>query len=427
MENKESEVSLKKRYQPLAVAAGLGSVLGSGIIVGMSSTITVWQEGLNLSNTQVGVISGALTFAIAFGSLIAGFVTNMLGLVKTFNWTNAIYAIGALICVFAPNYFVLLVGGIVTGFASGLDLPISLTMISHDAPNDKTSSELIASTQIFWQIGVFASYGAAFVVSKMSGALGARVVFACLAIVAIFIWLWRTFSTKFRIFHEEGNKRQIERDSKKIGHENISVKSVFFGENKKMYVQMFTCIMAFYICWNLLANTFGQFQTFMLVQAKASQTFATGAGLILNFVSLFATMIFAKFAGGKYRNIFFVAGMTVQFVSMLSLAILSHALWPIVIAIGIMSIGSNIAGEAIYKVWTQEAFPIEIRSSVQGFIGGFSRFLCGLFAFITPSLVVQSIIKTTMFGFSVMIALAFTAGIVIFKLERKYKIRREDE
>lgn len=32
-------------YMPLAVAAGIGSMLGSGIIVGLSATITVWQNG----------------------------------------------------------------------------------------------------------------------------------------------------------------------------------------------------------------------------------------------------------------------------------------------------------------------------------------------------------------------------------------------
>ena len=183
----------------------------------------------------------------------------------------------------------------------------------------------------------------------------------------------------------------------------------------------------FYICWNLLANTFGQFQTFMLVQAHASQSFATGAGLVLNFISLFATMAFAKAAGSKYRNVYFVIGMAIQFIAMFSLAILSHALWPIVIAIGVMSIGSNIAGEAIYKVWTQEAFPIETRSAIQGFIGGFSRFLCGVFAFVTPALVVQSVIKKTMFGFSGMILVAFVFGLIMIKLEKKYNIRQDQK
>lgn len=59
-------------YMPLAFAAGIGSMLGSGIIVGLSATIVVWQEGLGLDTTQVGLLSGILTFAIAFGSLFGG-------------------------------------------------------------------------------------------------------------------------------------------------------------------------------------------------------------------------------------------------------------------------------------------------------------------------------------------------------------------
>lgn len=51
-------------YMPLAFAAGIGSMLGSGIIVGLSATIVVWQEGLGLDTTQVGLLSGILTFAI---------------------------------------------------------------------------------------------------------------------------------------------------------------------------------------------------------------------------------------------------------------------------------------------------------------------------------------------------------------------------
>ncbi|WP_301205887.1 hypothetical protein, partial [uncultured Dubosiella sp.] len=62
----------KQAYRSLIVSAGLGSILGSGIIVGLASTITVWQKGLSLTDGQVGLISGSLTFAIALGSLLAG-------------------------------------------------------------------------------------------------------------------------------------------------------------------------------------------------------------------------------------------------------------------------------------------------------------------------------------------------------------------
>mgnify|MGYP000016550006 FL=1 len=82
-------------YMPLAFAAGIGSMLGSGIIVGLSATIVVWQEGLGLDTTQVGLLSGILTFAIAFGSLFGGRLADKIGRVLFFNWINLFYAIGA--------------------------------------------------------------------------------------------------------------------------------------------------------------------------------------------------------------------------------------------------------------------------------------------------------------------------------------------
>ena len=159
-------------YMPLAVAAGIGSMLGSGIIVGLSATITVWQKGLGLDAGQVGILSGVMTFAIAFGSLFGGRLADRIGRVLVFNWINLLYAIGAVVCVIAPDFTVLLVGLVIAGLASGADLPISMTIVSHDAPNDKVAAQLVSTTQVFWQIGVFISFICAFLVSTMQGATG---------------------------------------------------------------------------------------------------------------------------------------------------------------------------------------------------------------------------------------------------------------
>lgn len=180
-----------KKYAPLVGAAGIGSMLGSGIIIGLSATITVWQAGLGLTEGQVGILSGALTFAIAAGSLLAGTISKGMGLIRAFNSLNILYAAGALICVLSGNFPMLLAGLVLAGFASGADLPISLTVISHDAPDERTSAGMVSSTQIFWQIGVFASYIMAFIVSTVEGDLGARIVFGLLGGIAAAAFLWR--------------------------------------------------------------------------------------------------------------------------------------------------------------------------------------------------------------------------------------------
>lgn len=233
MDTNGKQQSLVKKYSPLATAAGVGSMLGSGCIVGLSATIPVWQKGLNLSAGQVGLISGALTFAIAFGSLFAGQITKIFGLIRAFNWINLFYAIGAAICVFSGNFVALLLGVIVMGIASGADLPISLTVVSHDAPDEKTSASLVSSTQIFWQIGIFISYICSFLLSGVNGVLGARIVFVILLVFSIFAWVWRTVSKKFRMFHEEGAARQSALNLVS-NQQKISLKEIFSGNNAKI-------------------------------------------------------------------------------------------------------------------------------------------------------------------------------------------------
>ena len=418
---KNNQETSAKKYRPLVLGAGIGSMLGSGIIVGLSATITVWQNGLQLSNEAVGILSGALTFAIAFGSLLAGRITKSLGLIRAYNLINLFYAVGAGICVLSGNFTMLLAGLVLAGFASGADLPISLTVISHDAPDERTSAGLISATQIFWQIGVFMSYICSFIVSKMSGAAGARVVFSILAVLAAVTFFWRSTSASFKKFHEEGDAYRAA-ENKGSTKEDISIKELLFGSGKKKYVSLFSCILVFYICWNLLANTWGQFQTFTLVQANASQSFATGAGIILNVIGLITTSMFAKMAGGKRRNQAFVMGILIQFLAMLGMALSGSSLWPIVICIGCYNLGNPLAGEAIYKVWTQESFPSEVRASLQGFINGFSRLCCGLFAFITPTLVLPGHIRMTMFGFAGIVLLSAAAGFMMIRLQKRYGI-----
>lgn len=369
--------SSTKKYMPLVGAAGIGSMLGSGIIIGLSATITVWQEGLVLSTGEVGILSGALTFAIAAGSLLAGNLTKLMGLIRAFNYMNILYAAGALICVLSGSFPMLLIGLILTGFASGADLPISLTVISHDAPDEKTSAGLVASTQVFWQIGVLGSYAMAFIVSAVEGAKGAS---------------------------------------------EVSFTSLFKGDSKSKYLSFFLCIIIFYVCWNLPANTFGQFQTYMLVKADASQALATGCGIALNIAGLICGILFASAAGSKHRNKFFYVGIVIQAAAMIGIALGGGALFMIVAMIACYNIGNQFAGESIYKVWTQESFPSEARASMQGFINGFSRLCCGLFALVTPYLVVPERIQTTMYGFAIIVLISTAAGTIMLRLQKKYGV-----
>ena len=283
---------------------------------------------------------------------------------------------------------------------------------------EKTSAKLVASTQVFWQIGVLGSYAMAFIVSRVTGVLGARIVFGILGGFAAIAFLWRTFSAKFKKFHEEGDKYRLAESG--TSSNEVSFATLFKGGEKKKFVSFFACIMIFYVCWNLLANTFGQFQTYILVKANASQSLATGCGIVLNIVGLICGILFASAAGSKHRNKFFYVGIIIQAAAMIGIALGGGAIFMIVAMIACYNIGNQFAGESIYKVWTQESFPSEARASMQGFINGFSRFCCGLFALITPMLVAPERIQITMYGFAGIVILSAIAGTAMIRLQKKY-------
>lgn len=417
-------------YWGLTAAAGLGSMLGSGIIVGLASTITVWQAGLNLTNGQVGIISGALTFAIAFGSIFGSRFADKVGLVGVFNWVNLAYAVGALVCVFASNFMTLLLGTVIAGVASGTDLPVSLTVISRDAPDQKMASQMVASTQIFWQVGQFVSTGAAFIVSAMS-VTGGRIVFAIFAAVAGIVWLWRTLSGTIKKLHAVAAERLAAvKDSGEMKEANGAsiIRTLFKDPDHKKYLYLFSSILIYYVFWNFIANTWGQFTTFVLVKAGASQTLSTGIGLGLHIAALFILGIYVTIAGSAKRNTWFAIGVVCALIAMGGLAIFgSDSIAMIVAFMLIWGVGSMLSGEAIYKVWTQESFPAEIRASIQGFINGFSRFLCGLLAIVTPLLVLPGTIKTTMWGFVGVVVIFGLAGFSMIRAEKKYDMLKDND
>ena len=103
---------------------------------------------------------------------------------------------------------------------------------------------------------------------------------------------------------------------------------------------------------------------------------------------------------------------------MIGIALGGGSVFTIVMMIACYNIGNQFAGESIYKVWTQESF-LCAEASMQGFINGFSRFCCGLFALVTPMLVAPERIQLTMYGFAGIVIISAVAGSCMLKLRKK--------
>ena len=403
----------------LGRCGGVGSFLGSSAIVGLSTTITMWQGGLGLDAGQVGVLSAALNFAIAAGSLLAGRLCSRLGMTRVFDWVSLVSAVGFTLCAAAPDFVVLLAGVLLAGLGTGLDLPVSISVMSRDAQDPAVGSRLVTVTQLGWQIGMLGSALAAFAVSGLGGAVGGRIVFVLLAAIAFLLLVWRVRSREFAALHAAGERAASDSATGAVrdGAGRARRGSGPFGMPANL-VPAFASLLVFYIGWNLVANTWGQFQTYMLVNADASQSLATGLGIILYVVMFAANWVVSTTVNTRWRNPLFVAGGVIALAAMVLMAAGGGSLWVIVAATAIMYVGLPLAGEAICKVWTQETFPSDCRATVQGFILGFSRLLCGLFAFVTPSLVLPGTIGVTLWGFVAVVAVFVVAGCMFMRLRR---------
>lgn len=415
------------KYKGLQIASGLGGVLGSGCIVGLSATITVIKDYLGLSPVQVGVVSSVMTFCIGFGSLFGGRIADAIGRVRVYNYVNFIYAIGTLIMAFSPNYPSLLVAAAILGLTSGTELPVSLSIMSTDAPNEGISNKLVSSHQIYWHFGQFISYLVTFFLST-TGIVSARVVFIFLTVIALISAFWRTFSKLLAQIHAEAEERvRAAAATEGVTSESkVSVSSVLFGKHRKVFLFSFFGIGIYYVAWNLLANTWGQFQTYLLAvnipDEAHRQTFATGIGLVLLTVATIMSAVFTGISASHLRKPLFFLGGAMQVVAMAVMAIGigmgGGSLWFIVAGLALFNIFNSFAGEAMYKLWTQNAFPSQVRASIQGFLNGFSRICCALFAIITPTLVAPENIGATAWGFFGIILVSFIAGVVMINTEK---------
>lgn len=397
-----------KTYALLIIGTGTGSTLSAGIIIGLSSTITIWQNGLGLSDYQVGILSGCLTLSIAAGAFCAGIIEKKGGLISAFQKLKLLYAIGTLFCAISWDFYLLLFGLVLAGFSSGADLPVSISVAAGDAKDESSRARLVSFTQIFWQIGIFLSYLCTFIGAKMQGIAGARIVFGILFILSLTSFLMRNLSDKLKKMHKEA------------GRTGSRAEVHLYNTIKK--VPVFWWILLYYIFWNLISNTWGQFQTFMFVKADASQSLAVESGIIINIFGLLAVMLVTRTIYGKHRKTIFILGIVIQFFAMINIMLAGSRLWMVMFGSLLYNVGHQFAGEAIYKVWTQEAFSDGERASVQGFINGAARLSGGIFAFVTPLLIQSKIIPYTMLGFALIVMFIGCVGMrIINGRNHKYK------
>ncbi|WP_281375899.1 sugar porter family MFS transporter [Pseudonocardia pini] len=118
----------QRRMKLLTVVATFGGLLfgyDTGVINGALPYMT---EDLGLTPVTEGVVTSSLLLGAALGALLGGRISDRRGRRTVILWLAVVFAVGTLICTFAPNVAVMVLGRVILGLAVG---GASITVIAY--------------------------------------------------------------------------------------------------------------------------------------------------------------------------------------------------------------------------------------------------------------------------------------------------------
>ncbi|MGQ7296996.1 MFS transporter [Quadrisphaera sp. KR29] len=384
----------------VAVLGGAASYIDAATIIAAGTAFVLYRDALGLGAWDIGVLSAVLTLGLAVGALVGGRLGDRFGRKRVFSVDLLVLVAGLLVLALAPSTALLYAGTAVTGLALGADIPVSLALIAEESPPEHRS-RLVAFSQVMWIGGIVGSQAVGFAVSGL-GELGGRILFAQVAVITLVVWALRRTLPESTAWSRVRTAADVPPPGAPgTRRPRLGVLAA--------YTAPLTAVTLFYVLNNLSANTMGQLGTFLFVDvAGVSPTLATGTGLVGTAVGLTANLLFMRIAGRPSRMTGFVVG-TLLLAAGFSVPVVLGVSYPTVLVAALLSaFGGGLAGEAIFKVWSQELFPTAVRATAQGTAIFVTRALTAAFAVVTPALAEASPRGL----FAVLVAVNLGAGLV---------------
>lgn len=360
------------------ILAGLANYIDAGSIVAGSAALALWVEAYGLSTDLVGMIGafGPNAIAAGIGALIGGRLCDLFGRKKIYQYDMLFYAFGMLWLVFAMNAWMIVIGFFLVGLAVGADIPASWSLIAEMAPDDKRGKHS-GVAQVLWYLGPVVVLLMFLALSPL-GLLGARIVFAHLAILAIALTFLRSRmreSTRWL----EAQRADVRGEAK-----------IRPGRWRDLFTRQHIGSMAFlagmYLFWNLWAGTNGFFFPYILRtvgdQSQAMSVAVQALSFTLGMASIF--FIFMKLADKVNQRLLFGVSAVTQVIGMALLALFPLTLPLAIVHVFLMSVGGGFGAQSFFQLWSAELFPTVLRSTAQGVMFAIVRIALGVFSFFVP-------------------------------------------
>lgn len=375
--NLEASETVTGQQWRWSALAGMASYLDAGSIVALGAGMALFQQQFGLTDRAVGTLAaiGPNAIGCAVGAFLGGWLGDKLGRKRIYQYDLIVYAIGILCVALAMNREMLFAGTFIVGLAVGADIPTSLALVGEFAPA-KARGKLLGFTQVAWCLGPSIVLWLALALAKL-GLLGIRIVFLHLFLVAIVTWALR------QGLAESARWKQASESASTIGR---NIGALFTGANLRGLVWTATI----YLFWNLAAGTAGAFNSYLITKHNAGSQ-ALGVGLpSAAFVTmmLVTVTVFMRFSDRDYRTRrwLWAIGSVTQIFAYALLIVVPFSIPAIVTNIVLFAGGAALAGEAFYKVFSQELFPTMLRGTAQGFTFGVARIAVGVWSFFVPQI-----------------------------------------
>ena len=364
------------------ILAGLANYIDAGSIVAGSAALALWQAQYGLSDGFVGLIAAFSANAISagVGALIGGRLCDLVGRKKIYQYDMLFYAFGMLWLVFATQPWMIVAGFVMVGLAVGADIPASWSLIAEMAPAGARGKHS-GVAQVLWYLGPVVVLLMSLLLAPL-GVLGARIVFAHLAVVALLLTALRARMLESSLW-EQARAGQGGAPASGVSA-TASMKSLFTPRHLKAML----FLVAMYGLWNLWAGTNGFFFPYIL-RTVGSQSQATSVALQATgfTVSMFSIgFVFMRLADRVNQKLLFVAAALIQIAGMALLALFPLTL-PVAMAyLFLTQFGGGFGQQSFFQLWSAELFPTLLRATAQGVTFAVVRIGLGLWSFFVPVL-----------------------------------------
>jgi inositol transporter-like SP family MFS transporter len=361
------------------ILAGLANYIDAGSIVSGSAALALWAAAYNLSPTFIGLLGAFSANAISagVGALVGGRLCDLFGRKKIYQYDMLFYAFGMLWLVFCVQPWMIVVGFVLVGLAVGADIPASWSLIAEMAPSGERGKHS-GVAQVLWYLGPVAVL-AMFLVLAPLGILGARLVFAHLAVVALVLTLLRSRMKESTVWEDARANH-----ARTTGKVQVGIRGLFTPRHLKSML----FLVGMYGIWNLWAGTNGFFFPYILrtvgSQTQAASVAMQAAGFFVAMLSI--GLVFMRYSDKVNQRLLIAISSAVQIIGMALLALFPLTTSVALAYLVLVWFGSGFGAQSFFQLWSAELFPTLIRSTAQGLTFAVVRISLGLWSFFVPVL-----------------------------------------